>query len=145
MNVNICIIGGRLTRDPELRYTPKGAAIANFGVATSRKFRGNDDSEKEETLFIDVTAWGKQAELVGQYLKKGNPVFIEGRLKLEQWDDKATGSKRSKIGLVLEKLQFVGGKRDEADPGSAPAPRSQPKPPNAPNPEAGEDDSQIPF
>lgn len=145
MNVNICIIGGRLTRDPELRFTPKGVAIANFGIATSRKFKKDDGSENEETLFLDVTAFQKQAELVGQHFKKGSPIFIKGRLKLDQWDDKTTGAKRTKISLLMEEFQFVGGKREEADPGAAPAPRTQPKPPTAPNPSGGEDDSEIPF
>ncbi len=101
MNVNICIIGGRLTRDPELRFTPKGVAIANFGIATSRKFKKDDGSENEETLFLDVTAFQKQAELVGQHFKKGSPIFIKGRLKLDQWDDKSTGAKRTKISLLM--------------------------------------------
>lgn len=140
MNVNICIIGGRLTRDPELRFTPKGVAIANFGIATSRKFKKDDGSENEETLFLDVTAFQKQAELVGQHFKKGSPIFIKGRLKLDQWDDKTTGAKRTKISLLMEEFQFVGGKREEADPGAAPAPRTQPKPPTD---DSG--DSDTPF
>jgi len=145
MNVNICIIGGRLTRDPELRFTPKGVAIANFGIATSRKFKKDDGSENEETLFLDVTAFQKQAELVGQHFKKGSPIFIKGRLKLDQWDDKSTGAKRTKISLLMEEFQFVGGKREESDPGAAPASRTQPKPTTSPNPDAAGEPDDCPF
>lgn len=105
---NRVILLGNLTRDPELKYTPKGQAVAKIGLAVNRKYK-TDAGEQEEVTFIDIDAWGKQAELIGQYLKKGNPLFVEGRLKLEQWDDKNTGKKVSKLKVVMENFQFLGG------------------------------------
>ncbi len=99
---NKVILLGNLTRDPELRYTPKGTAVARLGLAVNRSYKTDSGESKEEVTFIDVDAWGKQAELISQYLRKGNPIFIEGRLKLDQWDDKQTGQKKSKLGVVLE-------------------------------------------
>lgn len=135
MNFNKVILGGRLLRDPEIKYTPKGQAIARLGIATSRKFKSGDGEEKEETAFVDVEAWGKQAEVISQYLKKGNPLFIEGRLKLDTWDDKESGKKLSKLKVVLESFQFVGGKSEKSD---SPAPQGQTKSQAA-------DDSEPPF
>lgn len=118
-NFNKVILAGNLTRDPELRYTPKGLAIAKFGLAVNRKWTGEDGQTREEAMFIDVDAFGKQAELIGQYFRKGSPVLVEGRLKLDQWDDKQTGQKRSKLGVVLESFSFLdSGNRESV--GSAP-------------------------
>lgn len=103
---------GNLTRDPELKYTPKGMAVAKIGMAVNRKYKAESGEQKEEVTFIDIEAWGKQAELLGQYMRKGSPLFIEGRLKLDQWDDKNTGQKVSKLKVVLEQFQFVGGKQE---------------------------------
>lgn len=105
---------GRLTRDPELRYTTSGMAIARLGLAVNRSWRSQDSRElKEETTFIDVDAFGKQAETLGQYLKKGRPIYLEGRLKLDSWEDKQSGQKRTKLSVVLESFQFIdGGGRD---------------------------------
>jgi len=108
---NKVILLGNLTRDPELRYTPKGQAVAKLGLAVNRSYKSETGETKEEVTFIDVDAWGKQAELIGQYLKKGNPLFVEGRLRLDQWDDKNTGQKVSKLKVVMENFQFVGGNR----------------------------------
>lgn len=113
MNYNKVIIGGRLSRDPELRYTPKGTAIAKIGLAINRSWKGDDGQKREEVTFVDVDAFGRTAELAGQYLKKGRGALIEGRLKLDQWDDKDTGKKRQRLGVVAESIQFIGGK-DEA-------------------------------
>src|SRR5437762_8127078 len=99
---NKVILMGNLTRDPELRYTPKGTAIAKIGVAVNRTWRTETGEQKEEVTFVDVDAFGKQAETIGQYLKKGRPILIEGRLKLDQWEDKQTQQKKSKLGVVLE-------------------------------------------
>ena len=94
---------GRLTRDPELRYTPKGTAVSDLGMAVNRIRGGGDGGERtEETTFVDVTLWGRQAELANQYLAKGKEVFIEGRLQLDSWEDKSTGQKRSKLKVVGE-------------------------------------------
>jgi len=141
---NKVILLGNLTRDPELRYTPKGQAVAKLGLAVNRSYKSETGETKEEVTFIDVDAWGKQAELIGQYLKKGNPLFVEGRLRLDQWDDKNTGQKVSKLKVVMENFQFVGGNRgSEAGGGgggggygapSQAAPQQQPQRPSRPSP-----------
>ncbi|MCU0771092.1 MAG: single-stranded DNA-binding protein [Verrucomicrobia bacterium] len=145
-NFNKVILMGNLTRDPELRYTPKGTAIARLGVAINRRWTSEGGEQREETTFVDVDAFGKQAETLGQYMKKGRPIFIEGRLRLDSWEDKQTGAKRSKLGVVLETFQFLGsgsGRPGEAVEGPAAAPRAAaaPEPADAPPPE--EDD--VPF
>lgn len=106
-NYNKVILMGNLTRDPEVRYTSGGTAIAKLGMAINRTWSNKEGQKQEETTFVDVDAFGRQAEVIGQYLKKGRPVMIEGRLKLDQWDDKQTGAKRSKLGVVLEGFQFL--------------------------------------
>lgn len=106
---NKVILVGNLTRDPELRYTPKGLAIAKIGLAVNRVWKNEAGESKEEVTFIDVDSFGKQAETIAHYLKKGSPLLVEGRLRLDQWDDKQTGQKRSKLGVVLEGFQFLGG------------------------------------
>src|ERR1700747_585551 len=106
---NKVILAGNLTRDPELRYTPKGTAIARIGLAVNRTWKTETGESKEEVTFIDVDAFPRQAETLAQYLKKGSPRMVEGRLKLDQWDDKQTGQKRSRLGVVLEGFQFLGG------------------------------------
>ena len=137
---NKVILLGNLTRDPELRYTPKGTAVARLGLAVNRRYTGENNQTVEEVTFIDVDAWGKSAELIAQYLRKGNPIFIEGRLKLDQWDDKNSGQKVSKLRVVLETFQFVGGKAGEGGPTGAPAAPvarpSRPAAPTAPPPSA---------
>jgi len=120
---NQVILIGNLTRDPELRYTPKGMAIAKFGLAVSRNWKSETGEAREEVTFVDIDAFGRQAETIGQYLKKGRPVFIQGRLRLDQWDDKQTGQKRSKLGVVLESFQFLGGPRPEGEGDTARSPR----------------------
>lgn len=152
-NFNKVILAGNLTRDPELRYTPKGTAIARIGLAINRRFAGEDGQTREETTFVDVDAFGKQAETIGQYLRKGRPILIEGRLRLDQWDDKQTGQKRSKLGVVMESFQFLDSKTGEGMPssgGSAPAPRpTRPAPPaSAPESnysDAPPQDDDVPF
>lgn len=140
---NKVILLGNLTRDPELRYTPKGQAVARLGLAVNRTYKTDTGESKEEVTFIDIDAWGKQAELMGQYFKKGNPIFIEGRLKLDQWDDKNTGQKVSKLRVVMENFQFVGGRASDAGgspsgPGPGPGPGSSAgaPPPSRPAPRA---------
>ncbi len=119
---NKVILLGNLTRDPELRYTSKGQAVARLGLAVNRSYKTDTGETREEVTFIDIDAWGKQAELIGQYLHKGNPLFVEGRLRLDQWDDKNTGQKVSKLKVVMEGFQFVGGNRGaEGGAGAAPA------------------------
>jgi single-strand DNA-binding protein len=98
---------GNLTRDPELRVTPKGTAICQFGIAVNRQFKDESGATRDETTFVDIEAWGKQGELVSKYLTKGSLAMVEGRLKLDQWEDKTSGQKRSKIKVVLDNVQFL--------------------------------------
>jgi single-strand DNA-binding protein len=149
---NKVILAGNLTRDPELRYTPRGLAIAKFGLAVNRSWKDGETGElKEEVTFVDIDAFGKSAEAIGQYLRKGRPILLEGRLKLDTWDDKQTQQKRSKLGVVLETFTFLdsGGTR-EGGSGGEPA-ASNPRPsrppasaPSAPPPNTGEPEGNAP-
>jgi single-strand DNA-binding protein len=98
---------GNLTRDPELRHTPKGTAVSELSLAINRVWNNDQGQKQEETTFVEVTLWGRQAELAQQYLTKGRPVYIEGRLQLDSWDDKETGKKRSKLRVIGENMQFL--------------------------------------
>lgn len=109
-NLNKVMIIGNLTRDPEIKYTPKGSAIADVALAINRNYTTDSGEKREETTYVDVVLYGRLAEIAGEYLKKGRPVYIEGRLKLDTWDDKATGQKRSKMRVVGEGLQLLGGR-----------------------------------
>ncbi|MBC8128112.1 MAG: single-stranded DNA-binding protein [Gloeobacteraceae cyanobacterium ES-bin-144] len=109
-NLNKVMLIGNLTRDPELRFTPSGKAVAELGLAINRIWYNEQNQKQEETTFVDVTLWARQAEIAQQYLTKGSPVYIEGRLNLDTWDDKATGQKRSKLKVVGETLQLLGSK-----------------------------------
>ena len=142
-NLNRVLLIGNLTRDPEVRYTPKGTAVTEIGLAVNRIYSGEDGEKKEETTFVDVTLWARQAEIAGQYLRKGRPVFIEGRLQLDTWDDKQTGQKRSRLRVVAENLQLLGS-RPEGESSSAPssAPRRTPSAP-APPPRAEPRDPDL--
>jgi single-strand DNA-binding protein len=155
-NLNKVMLMGNLTRDPEVRYTPKGTAVAELGLAINRVYSAENGEKREETTFVDVTLWGRTAEIAGEYLKKGRPVFIEGRLQLDSWDDKQTGQKRSKLKVVGEGMQLIGSRGAGGESGgggggeySGGAPKSQPsappkqKPPADPDLEPEEDD--IPF
>lgn len=122
-NLNRVLLIGNLTRDPEVRYTPKGTAVAEIGLAVNRVYSGEDGEKKEETTFVDVTLWARQAEIAGQYLKKGRPLFIEGRLQLDSWDDKQTGQKRSKLRVVAENIQMLGSRQESEGSSSSPPPR----------------------
>lgn len=114
-NFNKVLLMGNLTRDPEVRYTPKGTAVATIGLAVNRVWTTESGEKKEEVMFVDVDVWGRQAETIGQYMSKGRPIFIEGRLKLDQWDDKESGQKRSKLKVVCESFQFLGAPRAGAE------------------------------
>lgn len=106
-NYNKVLLMGNLTKDPELRYTPQGTAVANLGLAVNRKYLTKDKESKQDVLFITVIVWSKQAETCNQYLHKGSSCFVEGRLQLRSWEDK-TGAKRSVIEVVAERVQFMG-------------------------------------
>src|SRR3954468_13823643 len=140
-NFNKVILAGNLTRDPELRYTPKGTAIAKFGLAINRTWKNETGEAKEEVTFVDIDAFGKQAETLAKYMKKGRPILVEGRLRLDQWDDKQTNQKRSRLGVVLESFQFLdsggAGEGGGGFSGGAPDASRQSRPaPNRPAPGA---------
>lgn len=162
-SLNKVMLIGNLTRDPEIKYTPKGTAIADIGLAVNRNYTTESGEKREEVTFIDVTLWGRVAEIVGEYCKKGRPIFIEGRLQLDTWDDKQTGQKRSKLKVVGDNIQLLGGREggtggpagggggggeysegrpQSRPPGNRPAP-PQKRPPADPDLDAPEDD--IPF
>lgn len=155
-NFNKVFLMGNLTRDPELRYTPKGMAIAKIGLAINRRWRSETGEDREEVTYVDVDAFGRQAETLAQYMKKGRPLFVEGRLRLDQWEDKTTHQKKSRLGVVLEGFQFIdGGNRGEnagtpvqrpaAAPAApaTPAATTPPPPPDTDAPPIEEDD--VPF
>src|SRR4051794_25513470 len=153
---NKVILVGNLTRDPEVRYTPKGSAVCDLGLAVNRQYSLENGEKREEVTFVDVVLWARLAEIAGEYLKKGRPVLIEGRLQLDSWDDKQSGQKRSKLRVVGETMQLLGSRQgaggdDEGMGGGsgsgggrsyAPG-RSSAAPPKAPP--SGPDDDDIPF
>jgi len=116
---NRVILLGNLTRDPQLRYLPNNMAVCDLGLAVSRKFRDRDGNQKEDTCFIDLVAWGRQAETINQYMSKGRPLLVEGRLQLDTWTGQ-DGQKHSKHRVVIENFQFVGGRPDQGGGGGAP-------------------------
>jgi single-strand DNA-binding protein len=151
---NKVILVGNLTRDPELRFTSKGMAIAKVGLAVNRNWTSESGEKKEEVTFVDVDIFGRTAENVAQYMRKGRPILIEGRLRLDQWDDKQTGQKRSRLGVVADTVQFLGSPQGAAEAGGAPgeAPRRPAPAPAAKPPEpseAGEapatEEDDVPF
>jgi len=155
--LNKVFLIGNLTRDPELRVTPKGTPICQFGIAVNRQFKDESGATRDETTFVDIEAWGKQGELVAKYLTKGSPAMVEGRLKLDQWEDKATNQKRSKLKVVLDNVQFLSSRGGGAGApggggGGAPgpggdegggAPPDRSGPPRAPAKEKADED--VPF
>ncbi len=139
-NLNRVMLMGNLTRDPELRYLPSNTAVVGLGVAVNRRWRNQQGEQQEETTFVDCEAFGRSAEVINQYLRKGRPIFIEGRLKLDQWQDKE-GQNRSKMKVIIENFQFVdsrggAGTEDSAGPppmgNTRPTVAVPPQPPPAP-------------
>jgi single-strand DNA-binding protein len=133
-NLNKVLLMGNLTRDPELRVTPKGTPICQFSLAINRTWSDGAGEKQEEVIFVDVEAWGKQGETIAKYCTKGRPLYVEGRLRLDQWEDKNTKEKRSRMKVVLEQFQFLGEGRSSggAAQGAAPeerAPERQSSPP----------------
>ncbi len=143
---NRVFLMGNLTRDIELKHTSSDQSVATIGIAVNRRYTTKDGEKREDTTFVDCEAWGRTAEVMSQYLSKGSPVFIEGRLKLDQWDDRETGKKRSKLLVVIETFQFVdskgggggGGGGQPAPAGAAVGQGSGPE-------HAPVDDAEIPF
>ncbi len=107
VSLNKVFLAGNLTRSPELRYTPGGTAVAQFGLAVNRRFRNREGQMQEEVTFVDIEVWGRQAETASEYISKGSPVLIDGRLKLDTWESKQTGERRSKLRVVGERVQFL--------------------------------------
>ena len=159
--LNKVFLIGNLTRDPELRVTPKGTSICQFGIAVNRQFKDESGATRDETTFVDIEAWGKQGELVSKYLTKGSLAMVEGRLKLDQWDDKTSGQKRSKMKVVLDNVQFLstkggagggggsgggggGGYSGGGDEGGSSEQSSRPAPRGAPAPRENLDED-VPF
>ena len=136
---NRVILVGNLTRDPELKYTAKGTAIARISLAMNRKWKTEAGEEKEEVTFAECDAFGKTAEVIGQYLSKGKPILVEGRLKLDTWQDKNTNQTRNRLGVVIESFQFLGGKGKSESPSSSGPSKPEPKESES------DDDSGVPF
>jgi single-strand DNA-binding protein len=153
-NLNKVMLIGNVTRDPEVKYTPKGTAVAEVGLAVNRVYTPEGGEKREETTFVDITFWGRQADIVGEYAKKGRSIYVEGRLQLDTWDDKQSGQKRSRLRVVGEQVQLLGsrpgagqaGNRGDFDGGGAPAPRPA-NPPQAqrPIPADPPEDDDVPF
>jgi len=139
-SLNKVFLVGNLTKDPELRFVPSGQAVANLRLATNRKYKAGNGEWKEEVTYVSVEVWGKSAEACGEYLKKGSPLLVEGRLKLKEWTAQ-DGQKRSLLEVVAERVQFLSAGQRRAD-GSAPEGFDAPPSAEAPPP-AGDDD--IPF
>jgi single-strand DNA-binding protein len=145
---NKVILLGNLTRDPEVRYTPKGTAVTDLGLAVNRTYTADNGEKREEVTFVDVTFWGRTAEVAGEYLKKGRPVFIEGRLQLDSWDDKTSGQKRTKLKVIGENMQMLGAPRGGGgggDEDGGPPRSSRPAPPPRAAVPSAPDDDEIPF
>jgi len=152
-NLNKVLLIGNLTRDPELRYTPKGTAVTDLGLAINRVWNNEQGQKQEETTFVEVTFWGRQAEIAQQYLNKGRGVYVEGRLQMDTWDDKETGKKRSRLKIHGENLQFLpdGRPNQGGNGGNSPrppqsSPRSEPSHGASPaSAEAFHEEDDIPF
>ena len=151
-SLNKVMLIGNHTRDPEIKYTPKGPPIAQIGLAVNRTWSNEAGQKQEETTFVDIEFFGRNAEIAGEYLKKGRPAYIEGRLKLDSWEDKQSGQKRSRLKVIGESLLLLGsregggsGGQDEPRPRSQGAPNRMPPPKTAPDPDLDAADDDIPF
>jgi single-strand DNA-binding protein len=145
---NKVILLGNLTRDPEVRYTPKGSAVCDLGIAVNRVYTTEGGERREEVTFVDVVLWARLAEIAGEYLRKGRPIFIEGRLQMDSWDDKQTGQRRTKLRVVGESMQLLGGRPGAGASESAEEDRSagnKASAPPKPAMRAEPDDDEIPF
>ena len=160
-NLNKVQLMGNITRDPEVRYTPKGTAVTDIGLAINRNYSTDDGDRREETTFVDITFWGRQAEVIGEYMKKGRPLYVEGRLQLDQWEDKNSGQQRSRLKVIGDNFQFLGGRDEGGQRGGgqgqqssqqvAPQQQSQQSQQQAPTQQnydpipPSDDDDDIPF
>jgi single-strand DNA-binding protein len=147
-DLNRVFLAGRLTRDPELRYLPSGVALCKLSVANSRYYKGKDGERREETVFADVTVWERQAEWIGERLRKGRPVLVEGRLRQDEWEDKATGQKRSRLEITAQRVTPLDWDEDGRSGGATSRPASAAAPSSAPSPRVIEEpipEDDIPF
>jgi single-strand DNA-binding protein len=144
-NLNKVMLIGNLTRDPELRRTPRGTAVTQIGLAVNRSWKNDAGEQQEETTFVDVEFFGRTAEVAKEYLAKGRSVYVEGRLKLDQWDDKDTGQKRQKMRVIGETLQMLGGRPANTGGQTAPAPAPGSTRPTRPAPPQDDHEDDIPF
>ena len=117
-NFNKVLLMGNLTRDPQLKYLPNQTPVVEFGIASNRRYTVNGE-QREEVTFVDCSAFGRPAEIINQYCQKGKPIFLEGRLKFDSWEDRTSGQKRSKLSVVVENFQFLGGRDDSGGGGGA--------------------------
>lgn len=125
-NLNKIHLIGNLTRDPETRVTPGGQTICQFGMAVNRTYKDGTGAQREDTTFVDINAWGRQGETLAKYLTKGRPLYLEGRLQYDTWEDKTTGQKRSRHSITLESFQFLNGSSGSPEtPPAQPAPTSE--------------------
>lgn len=150
MDYNKVMFAGRLSRDPEQRTTISGKTVVNFAIASNHKWTAENGEKRDEATFVDCTAWGRTAELIATHLKKGDPIFVEGRLRYETWEDKGTGATRSKVSITVELFQFVGARRDrDGDEAQRTAPPKNTTVRGAPAPKNGAgaapDYGDIPF
>lgn len=153
-NVNKVILIGNVTRDPEVKFTSKGSAVTDIGLAINRNYTLDNGEKREETTFVDVELWGRLAEIAGEYAKKGRPIYVEGRLRMDTWEDKTSGQKRSRMKVVGENIQLLGGRPEgggrpsggggDHDNHEAHAPRRT-APPSRPAAPPSEPDDDIPF
>ncbi len=162
-NLNKVMLIGNLTRDPEVKYTPKGSAVTDIGLAINRYYTLESGEKREETTFVDVTFFGRNAEIIKQYCTKGKPLYVEGRLQLDTWDDKQSGQKRSKLKVMGDSLQLLGGRQGGSEGGggeeysetprgggsparsSGPRPTPPPARPRPSDPDLDPADDDIPF
>ena len=146
---NKVILLGNITRDPELKYTPKGTAVAQIGLAINRIYTNDAGEKVEEVTFVDIDMFGRTAEICNEYCSKGDPIMIEGRLKLDQWDDKQTGQKKSRMKVICDTLQFLRSKSSDEERGRSSAPPAR-RPPSRPpaktqDPDLDQPEDDIPF
>jgi single-strand DNA-binding protein len=146
---NRVVLLGNLTREPETKYLPDGTAVTDIGLAVNRHYTTKSGEKREEVTFVDISTWGRTAEIVGEYCKKGDPIHVEGRLKLDTWDDKTTGEKRYKLRVVGESVQLLHrsptSREDDRDHGHrAPAPAAAQRPAPAPQRKPVDPDLDVP-
>ncbi|MDP6106885.1 MAG: single-stranded DNA-binding protein [Candidatus Brocadiia bacterium] len=139
-NLNKVFLLGNLTRDPQLRYTPSGTPICEFGVAVNRRFKTKEGEQRDETCFVDVAAWGRTGEVISEYFSKGKPILVEGRLKFDSWE--TPDGRRSKLSVVAENFQFIGGRDDREDSSAHPGRRAEGGRPRGERPSGRRDPAQ---